>query len=200
MVYGDFLESVDHGWRIRKGRTCRSWDALAESYWRIIPAALIGGKIRVTMPRVERILELCEGMETVSFAAGDVLIPEGGKTGNLYILISGAVEVIKGENPITVIRDPGAFLGEISILLDQVHLASIEAVEATTCYVTGEGRKFLEDHPQIAVAVAELLALRLKGMIGYLADMKAQYEDRKDHLGMVDELLLNLAHRTPRRR
>jgi hypothetical protein len=39
----------------------------------------------------------------------------------------------------------------------------------------------------------------MKGLIGYLADMRAQFSDRKDHLGMVDELLLDLAHRVPRR-
>ena len=50
------------------------------------------------------------------------------------------------------------------------------------------------------LGVAEVLAARLKGMIGYLADLKAQYEDRKDQLGMVDELLLNLAHRMPKKR
>jgi CRP/FNR family cyclic AMP-dependent transcriptional regulator len=149
---------------------------------------------------MESILKLCEEMEIVSFAAGEVIIPEGGRTGKLFVLKSGEVEVIKGESPITVIRDPGAFFGEISILLDQDHAASVQAVEETTCYVTCGGKKYLEDHPQIALAVAELLALRLKGMIAYLADLKAQYEDRKDHLGMVDELLLNLAHRTPRRR
>lgn len=75
----------------------------------------------------------------------------------------------------------------------------MEVVEATTCFVTRGGRDFLDEHPKIALAVAELLAARLKGMIGYLADLKAQYEDRKDHLGMVDDLLLNLAHRTPRK-
>ena len=149
---------------------------------------------------MERILELCEGMETVSFAAGDMMFPEGGKNGCLYFLISGAVEVTKGETPITVIREQGAVLGEVSILLDQPHSASVEAIEDTTCYVTRAGKGFLELHPQITLAVAELLASRLKGMIGYLGDLKAQYEDRKDHLGMVDELLLNLAHRTPRKK
>lgn len=149
---------------------------------------------------MERILELCEGLEKVSFAAGEAMFPEGGKTGCLYFLISGAVEVTKGETPITIIREPGAVLGEISILLDQPHTASVEAVEDTTCYVTRGGREFLERHPRIALEVAELLAVRLKGMIGYLADLKAQYEDRKDHLGMVDELLLSLAHRTPKKR
>lgn len=149
---------------------------------------------------MERILEFCEGMETVSFAAGDVMFPEGGKTGCLYFLISGAVEVIKGEAPITIIREPGAVLGEISILLDQPHAASVEVIEDTTCYVTRAGKVFMEGNPKIALAVAELLASRLTGMIGYLGDLKSQYEDRKDHLGMVDELLLNLAHRTPRKK
>lgn len=149
---------------------------------------------------MERILEFCGAMETVSFAAGEVIFTEGERTGLLYILISGGVEVIKGESPITVIREPGAIFGELSILLDQPHPASVEAVEETTCYVTRGGRDFLEQHPKITLAVAELLAARLKGMIGYLADLKAQYEDRKDHLGMVDELLLDLAHRTPRKK
>ena len=149
---------------------------------------------------MERILEFCGAMETVSFAAGEVIFTEGERTGLLYILISGGVEVIKGESPITVIREPGAIFGELSILLDQPHPASVEAVEETTCYVTRGGKDFLEQHPKIALAVAELLAARLKGMIGYLADLKAQYEDRKDHLGMVDELLLDLAHRTPRKK
>jgi CRP/FNR family transcriptional regulator, cyclic AMP receptor protein len=145
------------------------------------------------------ILEHCKDMEIVSFAAGQIMMPEGGKTGCLYFLITGGVEVTKGETPITVIREPGAILGEVSILLDQPHTASIEAIEETRCYVTREGKDFLARHPQILMAVAETLAMRLKRMMGYLTDLKAQYEDRKDHLGIVDELLLDLAHRTPRK-
>lgn len=148
---------------------------------------------------MEDILQWCEEMERVSFAAGDMLFVEGEKSGLLYILISGSVEVIKGESPITVIREPGAVFGELSILLDQPHAASVEALEETMCFMTRGGREFLEQHPKIMLAVAQLLAVRLKGMIGYLADLKAQYEDRSDHLGMVDELLMNLAHRTPKK-
>jgi CRP-like cAMP-binding protein len=149
---------------------------------------------------MEGILDLCEGMATANFKAGDVLFQEGGKNGLLYILITGRVEVSKNQIPFATLCDPGSIFGEVSILLDQPHAASVEALEDCTCYVTNGGREFLEQHPKLAVAVAELLAMRLKGMISYLADLKSQYEDRKDHLGMVDELLLNLAHRSPRRR
>lgn len=150
-------------------------------------------------PRMEEILQCCGEMERVTFAAGEMLFVEGEKSGLLYILISGGVEVFKGESPITVVREAGAVFGELSILLDQPHAASVEAVEETTCFVTREGKDFLERHPKVALAVAKLLAARLKGMLGYLGDLKAQYEDRRDHLGMVDELLLNLAHRTPKK-
>ncbi|MES2923218.1 MAG: cyclic nucleotide-binding domain-containing protein [Verrucomicrobiota bacterium] len=148
---------------------------------------------------MEEILKLCQGMETVTFAPGETLMPEGGKTGVLYILISGCVEVTKGETPVTLINEPGAIFGEISLLLDGPHPASVEAVEPTTCHVVRGGMDFLAENPLITLKVAELLAARLKGMIAYLADMKAQYTDRKDHLGMVDELLLDLAHRMPKR-
>lgn len=148
---------------------------------------------------MEAILALCKDLETVTFAPGEVLLPEGGKTGCLFFLISGCVEVTKGETPITEICEPGAVFGELSLLLDQPHPVSVEAIEPTTCFVTRGGLEFLEANPKIALAVAELLARRLKGMIGYLADLKGQYEDRKGQLGMVDELLLNLAHRIPKR-
>ena len=148
---------------------------------------------------MQDVLELCQGLETVTFETGEVLLPEGGKTGLLYVLISGGVEVIKGETPITIIREPGAIFGEISMLLDGPHPASVEAIEPTTCHIIRGGKDYLTSNPGLALAVSELLAARLKGMIAYLADMKAQYADRKDHLGMVDELLLDLAHRVPKR-
>ena len=137
-------------------------------------------------------------METITFAPGEKLMPEGGKTGVLYVLISGCVEVIKGETPITRISDPGAIFGEISLLLEDPHPASVEATEVTVCHVIRGGSDVLVENPRIALAVAELLACRVKGLISYLADLKSQYSDRKDHLGMVDEVLMDIAHLVPR--
>ena len=134
----------------------------------------------------------------MSFAPGELLMPEGGKTGILYVLISGCVEVTKGETSVTLVDEPGAIFGEISLLLDGTHPASVEAIEQTSCHVIRGGMDFLAENPLITLKVAELLAARLKDMIAYLADMKAQYSDRKDHLGMVDELLLDLEQRVPK--
>jgi len=50
----------------------------------------------------------------------------------------------------------------------------------------------LEATPAISVHVARLLARRLNAVTTYLVDLKRQYEDRDDHLGMVDEVLESL--------
>jgi CRP-like cAMP-binding protein len=127
-----------------------------------------------------------------------VLLPEGATTGCLYILVTGKLEVTQGETVIATVREPGSIVGEISVLLNLPHQVTVKAKEPSVCFVTRGGRDFLASRPELSLFVAELLARRLKGMIGYLADLKAQYEDRKDHLGMVDEVLMNLSHRVPR--
>lgn len=144
------------------------------------------------------ILELCRDLEKVSFAPGDVLLPQGGKTGCLYILVSGKLEVLQRETSITFIDEPGSIVGELSVLLDVPHQVDVKAAAPTVCHVTRGGRAFLGSSPEITLLVADMLARRLKGMLGYLSDIKTQYEDRKDQLGMVDEVLLNLAHRVPK--
>jgi CRP-like cAMP-binding protein len=148
---------------------------------------------------MSEILDLCRGLETADFAPGDVLLQDGEKSGNLYILIKGRLETRKGGSVLSSTREPGAVFGEISVLLDGPHTATVAAVEPTSCYVSRGGRAFLAANPELSLFVAELLARRLQGMNRYLVDMKAQYEDRKDHLGMVDQVLEALSHRQPKR-
>ena len=48
--------------------------------------------------------------------------------------------------------------------------------------------------PTSDLPIARLLARRLQNVTSYLVDLKRQYRDREDHLGMVDEVLDSLAH------
>lgn len=147
---------------------------------------------------VRPILDLCTGLPEIAFARGEILLTAGTRSGNLYVLVSGQLEVVQGETVITKITEPGAMVGELSILLDVPHQVDVRAAADSVCHVTHGGRDFLASRPDLSLLVAEMLARRLKGMLGYLADLKAQYADREDHLGMVDEILLNLAHRVPK--
>lgn len=150
------------------------------------------------LPPMHGVLEICRDLERVEFAPGETLLAEGTRSGNLFILVSGKLEVAQGETVITTISEPGSIVGELSLLLDIPHQADVRALTASSCHVTRGGRDFLASRPALSLLLSEMLARRLRGMLGYLADIKAQYEDRADHLGMVDEVLLNLAHRVPK--
>jgi len=135
------------------------------------------------------VFSFCQGLPEKSFDPGDVLLTEGGREGILYILIEGEVEVLKGDFQVNTISEPGAIFGEISVLLASPHTATVKALAPTRMYVAERAADFLQSHTDLTYQVAKLLALRLHSVTTYLADLKRQFEDRTDHLGMVDEVL-----------
>jgi len=140
------------------------------------------------------ILSLCASMPEQKFAAGEVLLREGENSGMLYVLIEGAVEVLKGEVQINMVSDAGALFGEMSVLLEAPHMATVRALEPSRCYVIKDAAGFLQSDTAVGLHVSRLLARRLHSVITYLADLKRQFEDHDDHLGIVDEVLETLVH------
>jgi len=59
------------------------------------------------------ILDYCTGGTERSVPAGTLVIHEGGKTGHLFVLIEGLLEVVKGDSVVAVLTEPGAVLGEM---------------------------------------------------------------------------------------
>ena len=57
------------------------------------------------------ILDYCEGMEEVTFEPGATLIKEGVPTRKLYVLIEGEVDVIRRDQQVTHIDEPGSIFG-----------------------------------------------------------------------------------------
>ena len=126
--------------------------------------------------------------------AGTVLLPEGMTSGRLYVLAEGTVEVLRGDTQVALVSEPGAFFGEMSILLDVPHTATVKALTPVTVYAFDDAAGFLRSHPEIAFTVARLLAQRLNAATTYLVDLKRQYEGQGNHLGMVSEVLASLLH------
>ena len=127
----------------------------------------------------------------ISLAAGDTLIKQGEQTDSIYFLRSGSVRVTKDGYEVAVIRDKGAVFGEMSILLQYQHTASVQCLEDSEFYHIQHPRKYLEEHPGIIWHIAQILGMRLLHLNQYLVDVKRQYEGH-DHLHMVDEVLETL--------
>jgi CRP/FNR family cyclic AMP-dependent transcriptional regulator len=144
---------------------------------------------------MREILELCPAdMPQRTVSAGVTLMEDGTRSGVLLVLIEGAVAILKGDYEINVISEPGAVFGEVSVLLDAPHTATVKAAAESRFYVAEDPLAFLRSHPEIALSVSKLLARRLHAMTTYLVDLKQQFEEHDDHFGMIDEVLDTLSH------
>lgn len=138
------------------------------------------------------VLDYCKALPETRFATDEVLLREGGRESKLYILIEGEVAVMKGDILVNTQSEPGTIFGELSVLLNLPHTATVQAIAPTRTYVVDEAESFLQSTPEIAFHLSKLLAKKLNSITGYLVDLKQQFEDREDHLGMVDEVLESL--------
>jgi CRP-like cAMP-binding protein len=95
------------------------------------------------------------------FPPGAVIIAEGGKLNTMFVLRSGELEVVRGGIVITTIRQPGTIFGEMSVLLDSPHTATVRAVGPVEVYVVPDAVRVLEQRPQLLLQIARLLAKRV---------------------------------------
>jgi CRP-like cAMP-binding protein len=140
------------------------------------------------------ILDKCAGVPRKEFAPGAILLSEGEKSGRLYILAEGSVEVLRGDTQVALIDEAGAVFGEMSVLLDRPHTATVRAASPVGVFVFEDAESFLKSNPEIAFFVGKLLAERLNAATTYLVDLKRQFEGQGNHLGMVGEVLETLIH------
>lgn len=140
------------------------------------------------------ILEVVREHPVREFAAGEVVLQQGGSTGRMYVLIRGDVEILRDSIRVAKASQPGALFGEMSALLGGAHSATVRTLSPSSFAIIERPRDFMEQNPRAGLWVAELLAQRLTSLTKYLVDVKRQYEGH-DHLGMVDEVLETLLHR-----
>lgn len=129
------------------------------------------------------------------FETGSILIEQGEWTGELLVLVSGEVEILRDDVRLAKASEPGIVFGEMAALLGGNATATVRALKPAVVSVIEKPREFMLEHPAVSLYVAELLAKRLDALNKYLIDVKQQYEGH-DHIGMVDEVLGALMHRS----
>lgn len=103
------------------------------------------------------------------FPAGHELLPQGGKLGRLFVLRQGEVEVERDGTYINSISQPGAIFGEMSLLLDIPHSATVRAVTDIEVFVIEDALRVLEANPRWTLQIARLLAQRVNATTQLLA-------------------------------
>lgn len=95
------------------------------------------------------------------FPAGSILLEQGSQTGKLVVLKDGEIEVVRDGKFISSTKSPGAIFGEMSLLLEKPHTATVQAVSDVECYVIHDALQVLETHPSWTLQIARLLAQRV---------------------------------------
>ena len=97
------------------------------------------------------------------FEEGKAIFLEGDDSQDLFILISGQLNVFKGNTKIAEIIEKGSLFGEMSFLLKAKRTATIKAGENVKAIriPKDEINTFLHDFPEVAGEISKLLAKRL---------------------------------------
>jgi CRP/FNR family cyclic AMP-dependent transcriptional regulator len=134
------------------------------------------------------------GLPVIKHPARQVVLDAGSKTGRLFFLRNGAVEVIKDGVQIANVSAPGSVFGEQAVLLDQPHTADVRTLEQSEFYVA-DAPAILAGDPSVALYVAAILARRLDAANRSLIEVKRQLQAGEPHsvigkaVEKVEELL-----------
>ena len=149
---------------------------------------------------LEAILSAAQDLPEVIYPDGTTILEEGQTPAPLLVLIRGTVLTSRGEVPISTISEPGSIFGEIAALLSVPATATVRTRGECVFRVCREDQfGFLQSHPGIALAAAQLLARRVDALTRYLVDVRDQYGGDDGHLSVMDTVLGSLSqhHGTP---
>lgn len=125
---------------------------------------------------------------------GELIVEQGKKSNSLFIILSGRARVLvtdrKSREVILASLKPGDYIGEMSLIDNEPHSASVEAEIQTDVFVLGraEFNRCLEASPPMAYSVMQGLVQRLRR-----ADAKIESLALVGVYGRVADVLLGRA-------
>jgi CRP-like cAMP-binding protein len=125
-------------------------------------------------------------------AHGEMILRQGERSGALFVLVSGVLEVQRRGRAVVQIGAPGAVVGELGLLLDSPASADVLAVGSATVRRIDDAAEFFATVPEFARYLATLLARRLWQISTYLSDLQEQFADRGEVLGLLPTVLQEL--------
>ncbi|MBW2486202.1 MAG: cyclic nucleotide-binding domain-containing protein [Deltaproteobacteria bacterium] len=123
-----------------------------------------------------------------TFNPGQTLFLEGDDTQDLYVLVSGQVEIFKGDQKIRNITEEGSFFGEVSFFLGDLRTASVKAktrVEVI-CIPKEEINLFLKECPTAGPDIIRHLSQWLNEATQMLYGLKQVSDQLPDAVIMTD--------------
>lgn len=97
-----------------------------------------------------------------SFMKDEIIVKEGDKSKEFFILVDGKVGVFKGDKKITEFDKEGTILGELSMILNKPRTASMKALTPVNVLVIeGALDEIIRQYPEYSKKLIHSLAERL---------------------------------------
>lgn len=112
------------------------------------------------------------------FEPGETVLAAGSRTGHLFILREGVVEVVRDGLQIATVSEPGAVFGELAIILDKPHTADVRAIERSELHVV-DASSLLRENVAALLHVTAILARRLDTANEVIVEIKREVESGK---------------------
>ena len=124
----------------------------------------------LSAPALYRLVELAQ---VCVFNSGDIILQEGQTGLGCFIILSGKVQIIKDfDTPrqrLIAELDSGEIIGEMAVIDDKPHSASVRAMEKTQCIMIErwDFKAQMQAYPEIALQLLPILAGRLRALLEY---------------------------------
>ena len=138
------------------------------------------------------LLALTATRPTRTLAAGEILLVQGEGGGDLFLLMSGKLLVVRDGVSIATIYQPGTLVGEMSVLLREQNSATVRAETETRVRVISDAIKLLDSEPDLARRVATLVAGRLDATSALLVELSKQNKGKASEQGLLSRILTTL--------
>jgi CRP/FNR family cyclic AMP-dependent transcriptional regulator len=128
------------------------------------------------------------------YRRGEVIVEQGTKSNALYILLTGRARVVtadaRGREVILAVLQPGDYLGEMSLIDNEPHSATVRAEIQCDVLVLGRAEfgRCLPDSSTLAYGVLRGLVARLRA-----ADRQIESQALLDVYGRVARALLDMS-------
>ncbi|MFG6448060.1 Crp/Fnr family transcriptional regulator [Roseateles sp. BYS180W] len=128
------------------------------------------------------------------FKRGELVVEQGTKSNSLYILLNGRARVLtadsRGREVILAVLQPGDYVGEMSLIDNEAHSATVRAEVQTDILVLGrsEFSRCLPDASSLAYGILRGLVARLRN-----ADRQIESLALLDVYGRVARTLLDMS-------
>ncbi len=133
--------------------------------------------------RPDVVEQLAEAAVERSFQPGQVVFEEDSTGRELYLIVEGLVEVVRGhgaEEMVMARHGPGTFFGEMALIEDKPRFATIRALEPTRLLEFAERdlRSVLIGQPLLLYHVSQVLSARLRESdLRMIADLQCKNQE-----------------------